>query len=95
MSAAWISVQLSSQAKPTIIPLPDLDSRPDYQHRLVGEREWLHHNFRKLQDAMNRPAFFGLDKEERDLLVSQSRAMKHYLAYLDKRISRCWPQYFD
>ena len=57
-----------------------------YQKRLIAERTQLDDRLSKLLDAMKRPAFAGIPVIERELLLSQSRAMTQYLLKLDKRM---------
>ena len=57
-----------------------------YQKRLIAERTQLDDRLSKLLDAMKRPAFAGIPIIERELLLSQSRAMTQYLLKLDKRM---------
>jgi hypothetical protein len=64
-----------------------------HQVRLLREREELHDRLFKLQDAIRKPTFRLITVPDRDLLVSQSRAMESYLRILDKRIQRFYPSW--
>jgi len=64
---------------------------PQYKQRLLDEREELNNRLFKLLDFTRRPNFLAVPHTERELLISQSRAMTSYLDKLDKRIDLIYP----
>jgi len=62
-----------------------------YKQRLLIEREDLNNKLFKLLNFTRRPNFLAVPHTERELLISQSRAMTAYLDKLDKRIDLIYP----
>ncbi len=58
----------------------------DFKKRLLGEAQELAVKTNKLSDFMRTPSFINLDRENKDLLYSQSRVMSEYLQILGKRL---------
>lgn len=57
-----------------------------FEQRLLNEREALNDKLFKLLDFTRRPNFLAVAFKERELIISQTRAMTAYLDKLDKRI---------
>lgn len=73
------------------IELADADGLPPYQQRVVAERTVLNTNLNSLVNFTRKPVFLTVPHTERELLLSQSRAMTAYLNKLDKRIDLFYP----
>ena len=58
----------------------------DFKKRLLEEAQELAVKTNKLSDFMRTPSFINLDRENKDLLYSQSRVMSEYLQILGKRL---------
>lgn len=65
----------------------ELPTIPDYQQRVIDEREELSLRLEKLQAFLQTPAFDNLGPEARDLLLTQEVAMDVLVGILDERIN--------
>lgn len=72
--------------------LESLEGLFPYQRRLIGERAYLKGMLRKLDNALKKPGFLSMPYAERQLLISQARAMTQYLSKLNQRIEAFLPE---
>lgn len=61
---------------------------PDYQQRVIDEKEKLDANIAKLGDFITSDIYSGLDRQDRDRLNSQKCFMDGYSSVLGQRIRR-------
>ncbi len=64
------------------------EPKPDYQQRVIAERDALDGKLTKLDAFRLTPTFVGLSLDDQGLLVQQSDYMRGYLNVLDQRIQR-------
>lgn len=60
---------------------------PDYQQRVVDEKNELSEKHRKLRDFFDTERFKNLDPAEQDRMCRQSNVMGEYLLILEERIA--------
>lgn len=82
-SESWIAKELFETNTYEVEPLEEF---LPHQRRMLGERAHLKGTLRKLENAIKKPAFLTMPHADRQLLISQARAMTQYLNKLDKRI---------
>ncbi|WP_143134684.1 crAss001_48 related protein [Burkholderia ubonensis] len=63
-------------------------SRPDWQQRVVDERDQLDERLERLARFIASPKFYELDLYGQHLMHAQHHAMTLYQAALDHRIAR-------
>jgi hypothetical protein len=73
------------------IELDDAAGLAPYQQRVLAERTVLSTNLNKLVNYTRKTNFLVVPQSERELLLSQSRAMTAYRNKLDKRIDLFYP----
>ena len=73
------------------VEVTDAEGLAPHQQRVLAERTLLNTKLNKLVSFTRQPNFLAVPHSERELLISQSRAMTAYLNKLDKRIDLFYP----
>ena len=60
--------------------------RPDYQQRVIDEREELRERSDRLDAFIARPTFTNIDANERERMTRQARIQRDLISVLNERI---------
>lgn len=84
----WVPKHIFEESSSEIGELPYL---LPYQERMLGEQAYLRNQLKKITSATRKKTFLSMPHAERELLLSQSRAMQRYYEFLSERIESFLP----